>query len=51
MSYQMLNIGGAVGLLVNALWNGAIPSGAVNVIWIGIGAHALWRNSRKPQEA
>jgi hypothetical protein len=51
MSYQMLNIGGAVGLLVNALWNGAIPSGAVNVIWIGIGAHALWRNSREPREA
>jgi hypothetical protein len=46
-TYQVLNIGGSVGLLINALWNGAIPSAAVNLIWMAIGAHALWRNSRQ----
>jgi len=40
-SYQALNIGGAVGLVVNSAWNGAIPSAVVNLIWIGIGIYAL----------
>jgi hypothetical protein len=40
-TYQLLNIGGALGLVVNSTWNGAIPSAVVNVIWIGIGAYAL----------
>jgi len=51
VAYQMLNIGGSIGLVINTLWNGAFPSAAVNLIWMGIGAHALLRNSRKPQEA
>ena len=50
-TYQMLNIGGAFGLVVNAAWNGAIPSAAVNVIWMGIGAYAVWRNVRPAQAA
>ena len=40
-SYQAMNIGGAVGLVVNSAWNGAIPSAVVNLIWIGIGVYAL----------
>jgi len=36
-----------VGLVINTAWNGAIPSAAVNLIWMGIGAHALWRDSRR----
>ena len=40
-SYQFLNISGAVGLVINSSWNGAIPSAVVNLIWIGIGAYAL----------
>ena len=39
--YHLLNIGGAVGLVINSSWNGAIPSAVVNVIWIGIGVYAL----------
>jgi hypothetical protein len=41
--YQSLNVAGAFGLMVNAGWNGAIPSAVVNVIWIGIGLHAVRR--------
>ncbi len=41
LSYQAMNIGGAVGLVINSAWNGAIPSAVVNAIWIGIGAYAL----------
>ena len=47
VTYQALNIGGSVGLVINTAWNGAIPSAAVNLIWMGIGAHALWRDSRR----
>ena len=45
-AYHLLNIGGSIGLVVNTAWNGALPSSAVNLIWMGIGVNALWRNSR-----
>ena len=41
--YQTLNIGGAVGLVVNSAWNGAIPSAIVNIIWMGIGLYSISR--------
>lgn len=41
--YQWMNIGGALGLVINTAWHGAWPSTAVNIIWAGIGGAALWR--------
>ncbi len=46
-----MNIVGAAGFVVNSGWNGALPSAALNVIWIGIGVYALWRRRRLPDEA
>jgi hypothetical protein len=46
-TYQVLNIVGAAGFVVNSGWNGAYPSAAVNVIWMGIGFFALYRNRRR----
>ena len=46
-SYQLLNIGGAVGLVINSSWNGAIPSAVVNLIWIAIGMYALASRHRQ----
>ena len=43
VSYQVMNVVGAVGFVVNSGYNGAIPSAALNVIWVGIGAFALAR--------
>ena len=43
VSYQLMNILGAAGVVVNSGWNGAFPSVAVNIIWILIGAAALFR--------
>lgn len=40
-AYHLLNIAGAVGLVINSSWNGAVPSAVVNLIWIGIGVYAL----------
>jgi len=42
-AYQWMNVVGALGFVVNSGWNGAMPSAALNVIWMGIGAAALWR--------
>ena len=50
-AYQVLNIAGSIGLVINSGWNGAVPSAVVNVIWLGIGAHALWRNAGAAKEA
>ena len=53
--YQWLNVVGAIGFIANSSWNGAWPSAALNVIWVGIGVVALtriaMRGSRKPSEA
>jgi hypothetical protein len=44
--YQWMNILGAVGFIINCTWNGAWPSVALNVVWMGIAVYALRRNSR-----
>ena len=42
-AFQWMNVVGAAGFIVNSGWNGAWPSAALNVVWMGIGAVALWR--------
>lgn len=46
-AYQWMNVVGAAGFIVNSGWNGAWPSAALNVIWMGIGGVALWGMFRK----
>jgi hypothetical protein len=41
--YQWMNVVGAAGFTVNGWWHGALPSAALNVIWMLIGGVALWR--------
>ena len=43
VSYQVMNVVGALGFVLNSGYNGAIPSAALNVIWVGIGVFALTR--------
>jgi len=45
--YQGMNIVGAAGFVVNGWWHRAIPSAALNVLWLLIGAIASWRIIRK----
>ena len=42
-AYQWMNVLGAAGFVVNGGYHGAIPSAAVNVLWMGIGIYALVR--------
>ena len=46
LTYQLMNILGAAGFIVNSGWNGALPSAAMNVIWMGIGVYALRQRRR-----
>lgn len=48
MTYQLLNIFGAAGFVANSGWNGAIPSAALNIVWMGIGIFTLLR-ARQPR--
>jgi hypothetical protein len=41
VAYQVMNIVGAIGFVINTGYNGAYPSAVLNVIWVGIGAWAL----------
>ena len=42
-AYQWMNIVGAAGFVINGWWHGAIPSAALNVLWLLIGGIASWR--------
>jgi hypothetical protein len=41
--YQGMNVAGAAGFVINSWWHGAIPSAALNVLWLLIGGVAAWR--------
>jgi hypothetical protein len=45
--YQGMNIVGAAGFVINGWWHRAIPSAALNVLWLLIGAFATWRILKK----
>jgi len=47
LTYQGMNVVGAAGFVINGWWHGAIPSAALNVLWLLIGAIASWRIIRK----
>ena len=49
LTYQGINVVGATGFVINGWWHGAIPSAALNVLWLLIGAVASARilRSRK----
>jgi hypothetical protein len=45
--YQGMNVVGAAGFVINGWWHGALPSAALNVLWLLIGAVASWRILKK----
>ncbi|MFN3943779.1 MAG: CBU_0592 family membrane protein [Allosphingosinicella sp.] len=45
--YQAMNVLGAAGFIVNGWYHGAVPSAALNVVWMLIGGFALWRIVRR----
>ena len=47
--FQVLNLLGAAGLLMNGVYHGAWPSVGVNAVWLLIGALALLRAHHEPR--
>jgi len=47
LTYPVMNIVGAAGFVINGWWHGALPSAALNVLWLLIGAIASWRILKK----
>jgi hypothetical protein len=45
--YQAINLVGAAGFAINGWWHRALPSVALNVVWLLIGAVASWRILKK----
>ena len=45
--YQWMNVVGSVGVIINSGYNGAIPSVALNVVWMVIGFVALYRYRKR----
>lgn len=43
LSFQWMNLLGALGFVINGWWHRAMPSASLNVIWMLIAGVALWR--------
>ncbi|MBX6385688.1 MAG: hypothetical protein IRZ07_22390 [Microbispora sp.] len=43
LPYQLLNLGGAAGLMINSAYHSAWPSAILNLVWSGIGVWTLGR--------
>lgn len=43
VAFQLLNLVGSLGFVVNTAWHGAIPSMALNIVWSGIALYTLAR--------
>lgn len=46
-AYQWMNVVGGAGFVANGWWHGALPSTALNVVWMGIGIVALWKIAQR----
>ena len=41
-TFQWMNVVGAAGFVINSGWRGAIPSTALNAMWLLVGLATLW---------
>ena len=41
-TFQWMNVVGAAGSVINSGWHGAIPSTALNALWLLVGLATLW---------
>jgi hypothetical protein len=45
-TFQLLNLAGEAGLIINGAWHDAWPSVGLNAVWIAVGLAALTRLGR-----
>jgi cell shape-determining protein MreD len=49
--YQAMNVLGAAGFAINGWWHRALPSTALNIVWLLIGVIASWRILKKRESS
>jgi hypothetical protein len=49
--YQAMNVLGAAGFAINGWWHRALPSTALNIVWLLIGVVASWRILKKRESS
>jgi hypothetical protein len=47
LAYQIMNVFGAAGFVINGWWHGALPSAVLNILWLLIGGVASARILRR----
>ncbi|MEO9475880.1 MAG: hypothetical protein ABJG41_10105 [Cyclobacteriaceae bacterium] len=47
--FQILNLSGAILLIINTIYYGAYPSSLINVVWVGIAGYALIKLALKKE--
>jgi hypothetical protein len=50
-AYQWMNVAGSAGFVANSGWHGAIPSTALNIVWLAVGLATLWSLARRTATA
>ncbi|WP_346109737.1 CBU_0592 family membrane protein [Nonomuraea maheshkhaliensis] len=45
-AYQLINLAGSLGLMINSAYNAAWPSAGLNLVWAAIGMVALVKLAR-----
>ena len=45
-NYHLLNLVGAIGIIVNSLWNSAYPPAGLNIVWAVIAVWGIWNSVR-----
>lgn len=43
LSYHLLNLTGAILLIINTAYVGAYPSAFVNIVWVGVASFSIWK--------
>ncbi|WP_052424267.1 CBU_0592 family membrane protein [Nonomuraea candida] len=46
VAYQLINLAGSIGLMVNSAYSAAWPSAGLNLVWAAIGVVALVKLAR-----
>lgn len=46
-TYQWMNVAGSAGFVINSGWHGAVPSTALNAVWLMVGLATLVSLARR----
>lgn len=48
--YHLLNLTGAILLIINTVFIGAYPSAFVNIVWVAVAVYSIWKYSLRDRQ-